>query len=110
MSIFDFQAHDLVRVLAALVIGSLIGGEREYRSKAAGFRTMTICVGAAVFTMLSLRLGAGGSPDRIASNVITGIGWSVSGAAIQPEWPSYVVVLSPLAPCTMMVRSSGALA
>jgi len=80
MSLFDLQAHDLVRVLAALVIGSLIGGEREYRSKAAGFRTMTlICVGAAVFTMLSLRLGAGGSPDRIASNVITGIGFIGAG-------------------------------
>ncbi len=80
MSLFDLQAHDLVRVLAALVIGSLIGLEREYRSKAAGFRTMTlICVGAAVFTMLSLRLGAGGSPDRIASNVIMGIGFIGAG-------------------------------
>jgi putative Mg2+ transporter-C (MgtC) family protein len=54
--------------------------EREYRSKAAGFRTMTlICLGSAVFTILSLKLGAATSPDRIASNVITGIGFIGAG-------------------------------
>ncbi len=78
--IVDVQTSDLVRVLAALAIGGVIGGEREYRSKAAGFRTMTlICVGAAVFTILSLRLGAPGSPDRIASNIVTGIGFLGAG-------------------------------
>ena len=77
---FAFQASDIVRVLAALVIGSMIGVEREYRSKAAGLRTMTlICMGAAVFTVLSPRLGAPGSPDRIASNIITGIGFIGAG-------------------------------
>lgn len=77
---FALEISDLVRVLAALAVGSIIGGEREYRSKAAGFRTMTlICVGSAVFTILSLRLGANGSPDRIASNIITGIGFLGAG-------------------------------
>jgi putative Mg2+ transporter-C (MgtC) family protein len=71
---------DLVRVLVAVVIGSTIGAEREYRSKAAGLRTMAlICMGSAVFTILSLRLGAGSSPDRIASNIITGIGFLGAG-------------------------------
>jgi len=69
------------RLLAALVIGGIIGSEREYRSKAAGFRTMTlICLGSATFTILSLRLGAGSSPDRIASNIVTGIGFLGAGA------------------------------
>src|SRR5215831_4021647 len=54
--------------------------EREYRSKAAGFRTLTlICLGSAVFTILSLRLGAHTSPDRIASNIVTGIGFLGAG-------------------------------
>jgi len=69
------------RLLAALVIGGIIGSEREYRSKAAGFRTMTlICLGSATFTILSLRLGTGSSPDRIASNIVTGIGFLGAGA------------------------------
>jgi putative Mg2+ transporter-C (MgtC) family protein len=73
-------ASDLVKVLIALGIGSLIGLEREYRSKAAGFRTMTlICMGSSVFTILSVRVGADGTPDRIVSNIITGIGFLGAG-------------------------------
>ena len=69
------------RLLAALVIGGVIGSEREYRSKAAGFRTMTlICLGSATFTILSLRLGTESSHDRIASNIVTGIGFLGAGA------------------------------
>jgi putative Mg2+ transporter-C (MgtC) family protein len=71
---------DVVRVLVALIVGSAIGAEREYRSKAAGLRTMAlICVGSAVFTILSLRLGSTGSTDRIAANIITGIGFIGAG-------------------------------
>jgi putative Mg2+ transporter-C (MgtC) family protein len=76
----DFHVADVVRVLAALVIGSAIGAEREYRSKAAGLRTLAlICMGSAVFTILSLRLGAASAPERIASNIITGIGFLGAG-------------------------------
>ena len=64
----------------ALLIGGLVGAEREYRSKAAGFRTLIlICVGSALFTLLSLRLGSPNSHDRIASNIITGIGFIGAG-------------------------------
>lgn len=74
------HTSDLARVVAALIIGAIIGGEREYRGKAAGFRTMTlICLGSAIFTILSLRLGAHTSPDRIASNIVTGIGFLGAG-------------------------------
>src|SRR5215831_2847002 len=74
------HTSDLVRVGAALLIGAIIGGEREYRGKAAGFRTMTlICLGSAMFTILSLKLGAHTSPDRIASNIVTGIGFLGAG-------------------------------
>lgn len=77
---FTLDAETAGRVIAALVIGALIGGEREYRSKAAGFRTMTlICLGSAIFTILSLRIGAPASPDRVASNIITGIGFLGAG-------------------------------
>lgn len=74
------HASDAAALLVALLIGALIGAEREYRSKAAGFRTLIlICVGSALFTLLSSRLGTDASHDRIASNIITGIGFIGAG-------------------------------
>jgi putative Mg2+ transporter-C (MgtC) family protein len=67
------------RLLLSLIIGTAIGLEREYRSKAAGLRTMImICLGATIFTEISLGIG-GASPDRIASTVVTGIGFLGAG-------------------------------
>ena len=44
----------IVKLLLSIVIGGLIGAEREYRSKSAGFRTLTlICLGSALFTIFS---------------------------------------------------------
>jgi len=61
-------------VIAALVVGGAIGLEREYRDKAAGFRTIIlITVGAALFTMFSLRLGGDDDPVRIAAGIAAGI-------------------------------------
>jgi len=73
--------HDLIlRLLLALLFGAIIGFEREYRSKAAGFRTITIIsLGSALFTICSFKLGAPGNPDRIASNIITGMGFIGAG-------------------------------
>lgn len=63
-----------------MLFGAVIGFEREYRSKAAGFRTITIIsVGSALFTITSFKLGLPGNPDRIASNIITGIGFIGAG-------------------------------
>ena len=67
----------LIKVLLSILFGALIGFEREYRSKAAGFRTITlISLGCTVFTILS-----GVSPDsRISANIVTGIGFIGAGA------------------------------
>ena len=68
-----------LQLLISFVIGTAIGVEREYRSKAAGLRTMImICVGSTIFTEMSTVLGVN-SPDRIASNIITGIGFLGAG-------------------------------
>ena len=68
-----------LQLLISFVIGSAIGLEREYRSKAAGLRTMImICIGSTVFTQISISIG-GNSTDRIASNIITGIGFLGAG-------------------------------
>jgi putative Mg2+ transporter-C (MgtC) family protein len=70
----------LLRLFLSLLFGAIIGFEREYRSKAAGFRTITIIsVGSTLFTICSYKLGAPGNPDRIASNIITGMGFIGAG-------------------------------
>ncbi len=68
-----------LRLLISFGIGTAIGLEREYRSKAAGLRTMImICVGSTIFTELSIAMG-GNSPDRIASTIVTGVGFLGAG-------------------------------
>ncbi len=80
-------ADDLVKLLLALLIGGCIGWEREYQGKSAGLRTMIlICIGSTLFTIFSMKLGAGGhTMDRIASNIITGIGFLGAGIIFKEE-------------------------
>ena len=69
----------LLRLLAVVIIGGLIGAERELKSKSAGFRTiMMICIGSFLFTTFSIYISPQ-SPDRIASNIVTGIGFLGAG-------------------------------
>ncbi len=76
----------LLKLLLAIIVGGALGAEREYRSKSAGFRTLTlICLGAAIFTILSQFIGAGGNPDRIASNIVTGIGFVGAGVIFKGD-------------------------
>ena len=71
--------EEAAQVSVAFVIGAVIGLEREFRSKPAGFRTMIlICVGSCLYTIISRESGAG-SADRIASNIVTGIGFIGAG-------------------------------
>lgn len=71
--------EEAAQVSIAFVIGAIIGLEREFRSKPAGFRTMIlICVGSCLYTILSKESGIGGA-DRIASNIVTGIGFIGAG-------------------------------
>jgi putative Mg2+ transporter-C (MgtC) family protein len=75
----------LVRLALAAVLGGAVGLEREYHHKPAGLRTnMLIALGSALFSILSIELGAGtGSPDRIAAQVVTGIGFLGAGAILR---------------------------
>ncbi len=75
----DITYTDIIKIAVAFALGALLGLEREYRSKPAGFRTLImITVGATVFTILSYRISSG-TPDRIAANIITGIGFIGAG-------------------------------
>lgn len=76
----DITHIDLIKIALSVVCGSIIGFEREYKNKSAGLRTMIlICLGATIFTMVSQKAG-GASDDRIAANIITGIGFIGAGA------------------------------
>ncbi|MBS1917207.1 MAG: MgtC/SapB family protein [Bacteroidetes bacterium] len=77
----------ILKLLLSFIIGGAIGAEREYRSKSAGFRTLTlICVGATMFTVFSIVIGGNGNPDRIASNIITGIGFVGAGVIFKGDF------------------------
>jgi len=71
-----------VRMLVACVLGAAIGLERELNRKAAGVRTnLLICMGSALFTIMSAVLAGPLTPDkgRVASNIVQGIGFLGAG-------------------------------
>jgi putative Mg2+ transporter-C (MgtC) family protein len=79
-------SDDLIKLLLSLVLGGLIGWERELDDKPAGFRTNTlICVGSTLFTIFSLKIGMipGTDSSRIAAQIVSGIGFLGAGAIIR---------------------------
>lgn len=70
----------VLKVVVSCLAGALLGMEREFHHKAAGMRTLTlICVGSTLFTILSVEIGLPNSPDRVASNILTGVGFIGAG-------------------------------
>jgi len=76
----------LIRLLVAFALGAIIGFERQYHDKPAGFTTNTlICLGSAIFAMVSLISAQyyGGDPARIAAQIVTGVGFLGAGSIIR---------------------------
>ena len=80
----------VLKLLLAVVVGGLIGAEREIRV-GAGLRTlMVICVGATLFTIYSgLFTPDQGDPRRIAAAVVTGVGFLGAGMILRHEGGIY---------------------
>jgi putative Mg2+ transporter-C (MgtC) family protein len=74
-----------LKLFFAIFIGGLIGAEREFHDKAAGFRTITfICLGSTLFTVLSIQLGGNqNDPARIAANIVSGVGFIGAGVILR---------------------------
>ena len=81
-----------VRLLVAILVGGLIGFDRERQDKPAGLRThMLVSLGAATFTLLGFEVGAhlsprtgdGFDPTRVLQGVVGGIGFLGAGVIIQ---------------------------
>ena len=84
----ETQFDIVLRVLVALIIGALIGIEREYRGHSAGVRTLAmVSVGAAIFTAVGVFVAPAHitDPTRIAAQVVTGVGFLGAGAIFRAE-------------------------
>jgi putative Mg2+ transporter-C (MgtC) family protein len=82
----DLSPEVVGTLLLAAALGGIVGIERGLRHKPAGIRTtMFICLGSALFTVLSYDSARqlGGDPARIAAQIIPGIGFIGAGAIIR---------------------------
>jgi putative Mg2+ transporter-C (MgtC) family protein len=81
----DAEIKEIItKLIISLLIGVIIGGEREYRNKSAGLRTIIlICLGSTLFTILSTSIGDNTGASRVAANIVTGIGFLGAGAIMR---------------------------
>ena len=77
-----------VQVLTSLILGGLLGYDREKKFKSAGIKTnILICLGSTLYTTMGLLIfmgsGVNADPSRIAAQIVSGIGFLGAGAIIQ---------------------------
>lgn len=77
------------KLILAIIMGGIIGIEREMTGKSAGFRTnIMICVASTLLTIVSLNIMEYSSvvdPSRLMANIIVGIGFIGAGTIIQSK-------------------------
>lgn len=81
----------LLRLILSIVLGGIIGLERELHRREAGLRThILVCMGSTVLIIAAQKIYAGhsgagtpGDPGRIAAGIITGIGFLGGGAILR---------------------------
>ena len=79
-----------VQVIMALCLGGLVGYDREKKMKSAGIKTnILICLGATLYTTIGLLISVGATgiadPNRVAAQIVSGIGFLGAGAIIQSQ-------------------------
>ncbi|MBO5115474.1 MAG: MgtC/SapB family protein, partial [Peptococcaceae bacterium] len=95
--IFQYELVFLFRLLLAMLLGGIIGAERERKNRSAGFRThILVTVGSCMFMIVSISMPMmistmpngivnNADPGRIAAQVVSGIGFLGAGAIIQDK-------------------------
>jgi putative Mg2+ transporter-C (MgtC) family protein len=85
MGDLSYLSDVLLKLAVAVVLGSIIGIEREIHDRPAGLRThVLVCVGSAVYMILSMTfMGPNSDPSRIAAQVATGMGFLGAGTIIR---------------------------
>ena len=79
------QIELTLRLVVALLLGAVIGWERELQRMPAGFRTHAlVSLGSAIFTIVSAHAFTGplSDPTRIAAQVVSGVGFLGGGAIL----------------------------
>ena len=80
MSLWQFALN----IFVALLLGVVIGFERQWRQHQAGLRTNAlVALGAALFVSLSRLIEDQGSPTRIASYIVSGLGFLGGGVILR---------------------------
>jgi putative Mg2+ transporter-C (MgtC) family protein len=74
-----------IRLMIALLLGALVGAERQWRQRTAGLRTnCLVAMGAAMFVMVGGLIGGDdGSQGRVAAYVVSGIGFLGGGVILK---------------------------
>jgi putative Mg2+ transporter-C (MgtC) family protein len=73
-----------LKLLAALILGALIGIERERHDRPAGLRThILVCLASTLLTLISESYGTGGERSRISAQIVSGIGFLGAGTIMR---------------------------
>lgn len=95
MSNYPYEIHLVLRLLLAVFCGAALGYERERHGRSAGLRTnLLVCVGAALMMIISKyfyfkstdftgNITTAIDPERIAAQIVTGIGFLGAGVIIK---------------------------
>lgn len=85
-----FELLDVYKAVISLIAGLILGFEREMKDKSAGLKTITIiCLGSTLFSILSYKLAGSGDPTRIASYIVSGIGFLGAGVIFKEGFNVY---------------------
>src|SRR5436190_19831651 len=84
-STHTMDLHEIVlRLGAALLLGGIIGVERQWRQRMAGLRTNAlVAIGAAGFVVFSATFPGEDSPTRVAAQIVSGIGFLGAGVILR---------------------------
>src|SRR5690242_9109984 len=82
----ELQFELCLRLGIAAILSALVGIERERHEHPAGLRThILVGIGAALFTVLSIYAFPAGDPERVAAQIVVGIGFLGAGAIVQSK-------------------------
>jgi len=81
-----FELELIIRMIISFILSMIIGLEREISLKPAGLRThVLVCMGSALFTILSLYAFPGADPSRLAASIAVGIGFIGAGTILKTK-------------------------
>jgi len=81
-----FELESLLRLLVAVLLGGMIGLERQAHGRPAGLRThILVCLGSALVMVITQAFGPNVDPGRAVAGIVTGIGFLGAGVIVKSE-------------------------